>query len=595
LIMFRSCHHDKDAARRAEKLGPRRIAAVALITGFIAASVAATASARVAPGSVRTTASDVAPSARIGAFFFDGWSSPLSSFHFGGLIGSQFSGREPLSGWRDESDEALQAQLRWAHEDGISFFLFDWYYNPDPGNGPINHAHDAYLALREHDGVGFALNYVNQDAFVIPPGEWAAQADKWVTEDFLRADYARIDGKPLLFIIDEHGFNKQMGGAVGVNAAIATLQDAARRHGLPGVFVVGGRYVDYRTEQCYPNCLDTDRDFPLEHYDAISEFGYWLVTPPHDGSRPYGDVASAIKPVWDAMAERGPFRHIPSVMAGFDPRPMILAGQVQPPEQGGWPLLEGHQTWLETTPADVGGLVSDATAWVNAHPSMRLEPAPAPPVIVIQSWNELQEGAILVPTQSQGYGFGQAVAHAVGLPWAPPPKHTLAVAGSAHGTVTSNPTGLSCPPTCVAGFDEGVRLTLSGHARRGFLFDHWSGCTDTENGCGLILLRDFRVRGIFLRIVQRRRLFLRLTHHAVAHGRLTATDGFSGCASGEPVQIQRFVRSRWLTIASTTTGSNGAYRAKVRLRRGAYRSHVGRSHFEGHTCLATSSVIARIS
>ena len=36
--------------------------------------------------------------------------------------------------------DLLEAQLRWAHADGIGFFAFDWYYNPDPGNGPINKA-----------------------------------------------------------------------------------------------------------------------------------------------------------------------------------------------------------------------------------------------------------------------------------------------------------------------------------------------------------------------------------------------------------------------------------------------------------------------
>jgi hypothetical protein len=40
--------------------------------------------------------------------------------------------------------------MRWAHADGIGFFAFDWYYNPDPGNGPINMAHDTYLKLRDH-------------------------------------------------------------------------------------------------------------------------------------------------------------------------------------------------------------------------------------------------------------------------------------------------------------------------------------------------------------------------------------------------------------------------------------------------------------
>jgi hypothetical protein len=358
------------------------------------------------PAAARPSA-DPAPSARVGAFYFDGWAGPLSSFHFGGLLGTQFSGRRPLSGWRDNTPKALEAQLRWADEDGIGFFAFDWYFNPDPGNGPINMAHDTYLKLHDHDGVGYALNSVNQSGFVITPDQWATVAEEWVMQDFLNPDYVRIDGKPLLVILDEHAFNVQMGGAAGVNAAIATLQETARRHGLPGVFVVGGRYLNWTSEQCFPKCLDTDGDFPLEHYDAITEFSYPYILEPRDGPRPYSDVAAAIKRMWDVIAQRSPFPHIPSVMAGFDARPMILAGQIQPPDQGGWPLLNGHETWFETTPADVGGLVRDAVSWVQAHPSMRVEPAPAPPVVLIQSWNELQEGAILLPTDHDGYSMGR--------------------------------------------------------------------------------------------------------------------------------------------------------------------------------------------
>ncbi len=145
---------------------------------------------------------EAAPLARVGAFYFDGWSGTLGNFHWGGLLATQFSNRRPLSGWTDDRPEAVEAQLRWAHADGIGFFAFDWYYNPDPGNGPINMAHDTYLKLHDHDGVGFALNYVNQPGFVIPPDQWATVAEKWATEDFLNPDYVRIDGKPVLIILD---------------------------------------------------------------------------------------------------------------------------------------------------------------------------------------------------------------------------------------------------------------------------------------------------------------------------------------------------------------------------------------------------------
>jgi hypothetical protein len=540
------------------------------------------------PAAARPSA-EPTPSARVGAFYFDGWAGPLTSFHFGGLLGTQFSGRRPLSGWRDNTPEALEAQLRWAHEDGIGFFAFDWYYNPDPGNGPINMAHDTYLKLHDHDGVGYALNYVNQPGFVVPPDQWATVADSWVTQDFLNPDYVRIDGKPLLVILDERFFNLQMGGATGVNAAIATLQEAGKRHGLPGVFVVGGRYLTWTSEQCFPQCQDTDGDSPLEHYDAITEFSYPYILEPRDGPRPYSEVAAAIERMWEVIAQRSPFPHIPSVMAGFDARPMILAGQIQSPDQGGWPLLKGHETWFVTTPADVGGLVRDAASWVEAHPSMRVEPAPAPPVVLIQSWNELQEGAILVPTDQDGYSYGRAIAQAVGIPWTPPPKHTLRVATSVRGTVTSAPAGISCPPICAAEFDEGLQVTLTASAKRGSVLDRWRGCTDTDPTCSVVLVGDSTVRPVFLSTVQRRTLSLRFSRRLVARGRLSVRDGFGGCVSSEQVQIQRRGGRGWVSVTSTQTDDAGRYTAKMRDRPGAYRARAAQDSLEGHTCLVTTS------
>jgi hypothetical protein len=416
-----------------------RFVAVLLVVSVLTAVSAAVASGRTNASSKVAATAQPTPAARVGAFYFDGWSGPLSNFHFGGLLNTPFSGREPLFGWQDASLDSMRTQLAWARQDGVGFFAFDWYYNPDPGNGPINNARDLYLSLHDHDGVGYALNFVNQPGFGVTPSEWPSVVEGWVTHDFVNPDYVRVDGKPLLIIIDEHLFNVQMGGAAGVNAAIATLQDTAHRHGLPGVFVVGGRYLDWNSEHCFPHCLDTDGDFAQEHYDAITEFGYPRILQPVDGPRPYADVAAAIKRTWDVIAQRSPFPQIPGVMSGLDARPEVLAGQVQPAAEGGWPLLNGHETWFTTTADDLAGLVRDAVAWVEAHPSMRVEPSPAPPVVLIESWNELQEGAILLATKENGYSFGQALASALGLPWGTIHRREITAAlrrGVLKGTIT---------------------------------------------------------------------------------------------------------------------------------------------------------------
>lgn len=71
------------------------------------------------------------PVARVGVYYFDGWANRCS-FHFNGLLSPSYVGREPLSGWHDGTPAAMEAQLAWAHGDGVSFFIFDWYYHVLP-------------------------------------------------------------------------------------------------------------------------------------------------------------------------------------------------------------------------------------------------------------------------------------------------------------------------------------------------------------------------------------------------------------------------------------------------------------------------------
>lgn len=440
-----------------------------------------------AAGAARPQAT-ASPSGRIGAFYFDGWAGPLTNFHFDGLVGTQYAGRRPLSGWRDHRPAAILAQLRWARAAGISFFVFDWFHAPHPANGPLNNAFDTYWTMRDRAGVGAAINYINHADFAIPAEDWPRMVERWVTQYFVRPQYVRVDGRPLLVILDSNGFIEQWGGANGANRAIAELRAAAVRHGLPGVFVVADRYLDWTSEHCFPRCMKTDSEFPLLDLDAITEFTYPRILEPQDGPRPYSEVAAAVLRAWNTVGERSPFPHIPGVMAGFDPRPILDTAA-----KDDWPHLDGHATWFETQPRDVAGLVRDAIAWVEARPHMRVEAAPAPPVVLIQSWNELQEGAILVPTDAQRYAYLEALAGAVGVAWMLPPKRSVRVTVPRGASVTSAPKGIACPPRCRAVFDEGLEVVLT--ARRSATGHAWrGGCRGFERSCSVVLVANADIR-----------------------------------------------------------------------------------------------------
>lgn len=340
------------------------------------------------------------PKAEVGVYYFDGWSSSCDS-HFTGLLQPSYVGRQPLSGWLDNTPKTVRQQLAWARRDGVGFFVFDWYYDaalPTGSNPGLNSALHIYRTLKHHDGVGFALLYVNTpESFVIQPSGWKQEAERWVRNDFTNPAYQRVDGKPVLDILDISRFVKQAGGTAQANAELATLQSAARAAGLPGVYVVGGIWVG----PSYPNT----REFPslswvaALHVNALTQYNYPYAGGVHPGPLPYSQLVTDGEWIWRQFAATSPLPYIPVVMDGWDPRPWN--------EQ-----VENTLVWFQRTPAEFEGFAHAALVWEEAHPKMRVQ---SKPLFLVEAWNELGEGGYMVPTVGAGNAYGRSLAQAVGL------------------------------------------------------------------------------------------------------------------------------------------------------------------------------------
>ncbi len=343
------------------------------------------------------------PVARIGAYYFDGWANRCG-FHFKGLLSPAFAGREPLSGWHDGTAAAVRAQLSWARRDGISFFIFDWYYHGRAAGADnnVNAALRAYRSLPRHDHVGFALLYVDSGPFTVPPARWRSIVNRWITHDFVRPQYARVDGKPLLVVYSVGQFVDAFGSPAGATRALGELQAAARAHGLPGVFVAGGTSLT----TAYPLGVDFPRDTAAAGpWNAVTQYNYpgagtLRVAGPHAGPNPYAQLVAAGEGQWNGFAATSPVPYIPVVMDGWDSRPW-----------GETPY------WYTRSPATFAGFVRAAIGWVRANPKMRLAPARSRPLVFVEAWNELGEGSYLVPTVGDGNRYGRALASALGIWW----------------------------------------------------------------------------------------------------------------------------------------------------------------------------------
>jgi Fe-S cluster biogenesis protein NfuA len=76
---------------------------------------------------------------------------------------------------------------------------------------------------------------------------------------------------------------------------------------------------------------------------------------------------------------------------------------------------------------------------------------------------------------------------------------TVSEAGTGTGSVTSTPTGISCPTTCSANYNSGTPVTLSAAAGSGSTFAGWSGACSGTGTCSVTMSQARAVTATFNR------------------------------------------------------------------------------------------------
>ena len=342
------------------------------------------------------TAASSQSRARIGAYYFDGWTGTLSNFHFAGLPHGGFTGREPLSGWQDGNVCAVEQQLAWARSFGLSFFVFDWYFNAaivDTTGEDLNSAIQITRALPDRHGMQYAILYVDSPPFTISShAEWNSAVDEWIGY-MTDSAYVRVNGKPLFIVIDFGGMRAALGSSAAVNAAFGQLRSAAQARGLPGVYVVAGFGVPGGSagqDALFPDLSGLAAD----GYDAVTTYNYPNAPPQVPGARPFTELVDAGRWIWTQAAAKSPLPVLPVVTDGWDPRP--------------W--TPSTSTWYVRDPIEVAAFVADVVDIAESSPRVRPEPSPSPPLVLMEAWNEVGEGSYVLPTVGDGSSYGEALA-----------------------------------------------------------------------------------------------------------------------------------------------------------------------------------------
>jgi hypothetical protein len=327
------------------------------------------------------------PRIKLGAYYFAGWSgkskaddgTPENAWargmptHYTKKLATEFAGRTPLWGWRDDSVELMQRQIDLAADHGVAFFSFCWYWwdNKRPINVPAIESDSKHLPMqlfmqaKNNTRMEFCLLVANHAGFEIVGTEaWRQAADYWLAL-FKHPRYLRIEGKPLLVIFAPRGVDA---------AGLAYLQQAARRAGFPGVAVAAcgkGKAED--------GFSITTRYNVVPHFGRKSE------------RHTYQELIDANVQSWGATPG---LPCIPVVTQGWDRRPWEGPGGLGPKGSPVSAYFEGK------TPQLFGGLLEQMAQWIEAHPDQVTRDRLA----LVYAWNEIGEGGWLVPCREDPQG-----------------------------------------------------------------------------------------------------------------------------------------------------------------------------------------------
>lgn len=322
----------------------------------------------------------------IGAFYFPGWYHG----HSWSRVWNRCPERRPLLGWYNESSpEVIDWQIKWSVENGIQFYLVDWYW--DRGSRQLEHWIQGFQQARYKSYFKWAVMWANHNGPGSHSLEDQAQVTKyWIEHYFKTAEYYCIDGRPVVVIwspesmdqdiIDkERTQGRELAKGAGVKQLLDLSQDLAHQAGLKGIYFVAMKWPEASTEAA--------------DIQWLAEAGFEMTSIYHfmdHGGRATGQrefdfdlVVNASRPYWKQRHATGILPFLPNLSTGWDDRP--------------WNDQLGI---TDRTPAKFGEICRQFKQFSQESGVKRAVLAPV---------NEWGEGSYAEPCREFGFGMYEAI------------------------------------------------------------------------------------------------------------------------------------------------------------------------------------------
>ncbi|HEY5140432.1 MAG TPA: glycoside hydrolase family 99-like domain-containing protein, partial [Methylococcales bacterium] len=157
---------------------------------------------------------------QIGVYYFPGWAGDqYQEDRWQKQKG--FPLRDPVLGFYKEGEpEVADWHIKWAAENGITFFMYDWYW----ANGRIvleKGLENGYLKAKYRDYLKFCIMWTNHDSLFAShtTEQLRTVCDYWIKNYFCLDCYYKIDGKPVVSLFSPDTLRRDLGGSEKVKEA----------------------------------------------------------------------------------------------------------------------------------------------------------------------------------------------------------------------------------------------------------------------------------------------------------------------------------------------------------------------------------------
>jgi len=309
----------------------------------------------------------------------------------------------PLLNYYDDSNPvAADWMIKWGVENGVDFFVYDWYYY-NAGIKANKALEEGFLKSKYVDSAKFAIMWANHSE-VTKETAYAA-ADYVINNYFSHPGYYKVGGKPLFMVwdlralidglgrIDKDSVDREKGKAETI-ALFDYFRSQSLAKGYGGAFIilVKSAYLEQTPGFSFA-------DMKAVGVDGLTDYTYLLQGMAANSTRDYSQAITVNENTWEEYYQKmtdlygaNPY-YFPVIAPGYDDY------CIRSPEAGG----KGSKIVTNSTPEKFQQLAQDARNFVE---SKNINPK----IIMVEAWSEWSEGAIMAPTQKWGTAYLQALA-----------------------------------------------------------------------------------------------------------------------------------------------------------------------------------------